>query len=115
MMGEMATFDERTTGIPTTKVNFVTKTGSPDGPRLRVSNRADRFRREDMYEIALSSLEVVAGTPQGHGRRVYPEVIRWLRQPGVIDVLMDYYHREEDMSICELLGRLEPCQLGTDR
>jgi hypothetical protein len=110
MSFESATFDAETTGIPQTKVNFETQ-GAGRGFVLRVSNLVDTFDRNDCYAIQIHRRELVAGSPHGHGSRVYDLVQRWIRQTAVAATLWEYYIRESEMGVRDLLDRLTPYQL----
>jgi hypothetical protein len=59
----------------------------------------------------IHSGELHAGTPRDHGQRVYDDVLRWLSQVGLQMLLWEFYEREAEMSIHELLDRIEPFTL----
>jgi len=98
MSVESATFDSETTGIPQTKVNSETQ-GAGHGCVLRVSNLADTCDQHEGDAIQIHRRELVAGSPHGHGSRVYDLVQRWIRQMTVAATRWEYDIHESEMGV----------------
>jgi hypothetical protein len=98
MSVESATFESETTGIPQTTVNCDTQ-GAGHGFVLRVSNRADTCDQYDGDVIQIHRRKLVAGSPHGHGSRVYNLVQRWIRQTAVAATRWEYDSRASEMGV----------------